>query len=85
LETRSIVRPFSAKLGDADTFVQLVVVARPSPAKAKQFREIDFKSCEESVAAAVANGVRHLVYVSVADAGVPGGAISVRGDDRAGD
>jgi uncharacterized protein YbjT (DUF2867 family) len=57
---------FSGKIGDADTFVQLVGVAHPSPAKAKEFREIDLKSCEESVAAAVANGVRHFVYVSVA-------------------
>jgi uncharacterized protein YbjT (DUF2867 family) len=57
---------FSDKLGGADTFVQLVGVAHPSPAKAKQFREIDLKSCEESLAAAVANGVEHFVYVSVA-------------------
>jgi uncharacterized protein YbjT (DUF2867 family) len=46
--------------------VQLVGVAHPSPAKAKQFHEIDLKSCEESVAAAVANRVRQFVYVSVA-------------------
>lgn len=57
---------FSGKIGDADTFVQLVGVTHPSPAKAKQFPEIDLKWCEESVAAAVANGVRHFVYVSVA-------------------
>jgi uncharacterized protein YbjT (DUF2867 family) len=57
---------FSDKIGGADTFVQLVGVAHPNPAKAKQFREIDLKSCEESVAAAVANSVRHFVYVSVA-------------------
>ena len=57
---------FSDKLGGADTFVQLIGVSHPSPAKAKQFREIDLKSCEESVAAAVANRVAHFVYVSVA-------------------
>jgi uncharacterized protein YbjT (DUF2867 family) len=57
---------FSDKLGGADTFVQLVGVSHPSPAKAKQFREIDLKSCEESVAAAIANRVAHFVYVSVA-------------------
>ncbi len=57
---------FSDKLGGADTFVQLVGVSHPSPAKAKQFREIDLRSCEESVAVAVANRVGHFVYVSVA-------------------
>src|SRR5262249_35346835 len=57
---------FRDKLGAAETFVQLVGVAHPSPAKAKQFREIDLVSCEQSVAAAVANRVKHFVYVSVA-------------------
>ena len=57
---------FRDKIGGADTFVQLVGVAHPSPAKAKQFREVDLVSCEQSVAAAVANHVRHFVYVSVA-------------------
>jgi uncharacterized protein YbjT (DUF2867 family) len=57
---------FGGKLAAADTFVQLVGVAHPSPAKAKQFREIDLVSCEQSVAAAVANHVKHFVYVSVA-------------------
>ncbi len=57
---------FIDKLGGVDTFVQLVGVSHPSPAKARQFREIDLKSCEESVAAAVANGIEHFVYVSVA-------------------
>jgi uncharacterized protein YbjT (DUF2867 family) len=58
---------FRDKFGGADTFVQLVGVAHPSPAKAKQFREIDLVSCEQSVAAAVANRVKHFVYVSVAN------------------
>ncbi len=40
--------------------------AHPSPAKAQQFREIDLKSCPESLAAALANNVKHFVYVSVA-------------------
>ena len=57
---------FGSKIGGADTYVQLVGVAHPSPAKAQQFREIDLKSCQESVAAAVTNNVRHFVYVSVA-------------------
>jgi len=57
---------FQHKLGNADTFVQLVGVAHPSPAKAREFREIDLKSCEESLAVAVVNRIQHFVYVSVA-------------------
>jgi uncharacterized protein YbjT (DUF2867 family) len=57
---------FSDKIAGAGTFVQLLGVPHPSPAKAKQFREIDLVSCQESVAAATANGVDHFVYVSVA-------------------
>ncbi|HEY1925174.1 MAG TPA: hypothetical protein VGG58_07970 [Candidatus Acidoferrum sp.] len=41
-------------------------MAHPGPTKARQFREIDLRSCEQSVQAAVANAVRHFVYVSVA-------------------
>ena len=51
---------------DADTYVQLVGVAHPSPAKAQQFRDIDEKSFDASLSVALANRVRHFVYVSVA-------------------
>jgi uncharacterized protein YbjT (DUF2867 family) len=57
---------FRDKISGVDTFVQLVGVAHPSPAKATEFREIDFKSCQESVAAAVENRIGHFIYVSVA-------------------
>jgi uncharacterized protein YbjT (DUF2867 family) len=57
---------FMTLLNGADTFVQLVGVAHPSPAKAKEFERIDLRSCEESLKVAVANRVRHFVYVSVA-------------------
>ena len=50
----------------ADTFVQLVGVSHPSPAKAAQFRAIDLVSAQAGIAAAVAARVRHFVYVSVA-------------------
>ena len=56
----------AGKIAPADTFVQLVGVPRPSPAKARQFREIDLRSVRASVAAAAAAGVGHFVYVSVA-------------------
>jgi uncharacterized protein YbjT (DUF2867 family) len=57
---------FAASVAPSDTFVQLVGVAHPSPAKSKQFREIDLVSGRASVGAARAAGVSHFVYVSVA-------------------
>ncbi|MBV9211519.1 MAG: NAD(P)H-binding protein [Acidobacteria bacterium] len=57
---------FAAKVQPSETFVQLVGVPRPSPAKAKQFREIDLVSVRASVAAAVEAGIKHFVYLSVA-------------------
>jgi len=50
----------------ADTFVQLVGVAHPSPSKAAQFREIDLASAVGAVQAATHAGVQHFVYLSVA-------------------
>jgi uncharacterized protein YbjT (DUF2867 family) len=57
---------YAAHISPADTFVQLVGVAHPSPAKAKQFREIDLPSGLGAVAAAKSAGIRHFVYLSVA-------------------
>src|ERR1051326_6527909 len=48
------------------TFVHLVGVAHPSPAKAEQFRTVDLAALRISVAAAVKARVRHFVFVSVA-------------------
>jgi uncharacterized protein YbjT (DUF2867 family) len=48
------------------TFVHLVGVARPSPAKASEFRAIDLPSIRAAVAAAQFAQVRHFIYVSVA-------------------
>src|SRR5688572_24790606 len=56
----------TAAVAPSETFVQLVGVPRPSPAKARQFREIDLVAGRASVAAARAAGVQHFVYVSVA-------------------
>lgn len=56
---------YAAQIAPADTFVQLVGVAHPSPAKAKQFREVDLVSGLAAVHAAGASGVRHFVYLSV--------------------
>jgi uncharacterized protein YbjT (DUF2867 family) len=57
---------FVARVAPSDTFVQLVGVPRPSPAKARQFREIDLVSARASVEAARGAGIGHFVYVSVA-------------------
>jgi uncharacterized protein YbjT (DUF2867 family) len=57
---------FISQIQPADTFVQLVGVSHPSPAKAREFRSIDLVSMQASVAAASASGIRHFIYVSVA-------------------
>jgi uncharacterized protein YbjT (DUF2867 family) len=50
----------------ATTFVQLVGVSHPSPAKAAEFRSIDLVAGREAIAAAISAGIQHLIYVSVA-------------------
>ena len=57
---------YADKISPADTFVQLVGVAHPSPAKAKEFRKIDLPSGLGAVSAAKAAGIQHFVYLSVA-------------------
>ena len=54
------------KIPPAETFVHLVGVSHPNPSKAEQFRAIDLASVQNAVPAAVAAGVKHFVYVSVA-------------------
>lgn len=49
-----------------DTFVHLVGVPHPSPAKAAQFRAVDLPSIRAAVAAARSAGIGNFVYVSVA-------------------
>jgi uncharacterized protein YbjT (DUF2867 family) len=57
---------FINQIKPADTFVQLVGVAHPSPAKANEFKQIDLVSVRESVAAAKQNDIQHFIYLSVA-------------------
>ena len=57
---------YATQIRPADTFVQLVGVARPSPAKAAQFRNVDLVSASAAIRAALAAGIRHFVYLSVA-------------------
>jgi uncharacterized protein YbjT (DUF2867 family) len=57
---------YADKIFPADTFVQLVGVAHPSPAKAGEFRQVDLVSGLGAVAAAQGAGIGHFVYLSVA-------------------
>jgi uncharacterized protein YbjT (DUF2867 family) len=57
---------YARNISPADTFVQLVGVAHPSPAKAAEFRKIDLPAGLEAIAAAKSADIRHFVYVSVA-------------------
>ena len=57
---------FAERVAPADTFVQLVGVAHPSPAKAALFRTVDLASAVASADAAARAGIAHFVYVSVA-------------------
>jgi uncharacterized protein YbjT (DUF2867 family) len=57
---------YSSAVQPAETFVHLVGVAHPSPAKAEQFRSVDLASVRAGAAAAVTAGILHFVYVSVA-------------------
>ena len=60
------VSTFADAVQPSDTFVQLVGVPHPSPAKAAEFQAIDLASARASVSAAAGAGVKHFVYVSVA-------------------
>ena len=57
---------FAPRVAPSDTFLQLVGVAHPSPAKAAEFRAVDLASAKASARAAAAAGVSHFIYVSVA-------------------
>jgi uncharacterized protein YbjT (DUF2867 family) len=57
---------YASQINPADTFVQLVGVAHPSPAKATEFRNIDFVSASGATKAAAEAGIKHFIYLSVA-------------------
>ena len=56
---RQLIRP-------ADTFIHLVGVPYPSPAKAAEFRAVDLVSAREAIAACAELAVHHFIYLSVA-------------------
>jgi uncharacterized protein YbjT (DUF2867 family) len=57
---------YRAALGSGDTVVHLVGTPHPSPRKAAEFRRVDLVSVREAAQAARGAGVRHFVYLSVA-------------------
>jgi uncharacterized protein YbjT (DUF2867 family) len=56
---RQLIRP-------ADTFIHLVGVPHPSPAKAAEFRAVDLVSGREAISVCAELGVQHFIYLSVA-------------------
>jgi uncharacterized protein YbjT (DUF2867 family) len=57
---------YASRVSPADTFVHLIGVPHPSPAKAREFKAIDLLSIQAAVPAASAAGVLHFIYLSVA-------------------
>lgn len=57
---------YAAAVRGCSTFVHLVGVAHPSPAKSKQFREIDLIAARGAIQAAAQASIEHFVYLSVA-------------------
>ena len=59
-------KSYTDSIRGCDTFVHLIGVPHPSPAKAAQFRSIDLPSIHVAVNAARDAGVSHFIYLSVA-------------------
>lgn len=57
---------FAHRIAPSDTFIQLVGVPHPSPAKAEEFRKVDLVAIRESVRATGGTSIRHVIYLSVA-------------------
>jgi uncharacterized protein YbjT (DUF2867 family) len=57
---------YTESIRGCHTFIHLIGVAHPSPAKAAQFRSIDLPSIQVAVKAARDADIRHFIYLSVA-------------------
>jgi uncharacterized protein YbjT (DUF2867 family) len=64
--TRLKIDSYTDHVRGAATFVHLIGVPHPSPVKAKQFHDVDLVSIKVATKAACDAGVRHFVYLSVA-------------------
>ncbi len=71
-------------LGDCDTWVQLIGTPHPAPWKGDRFRAVDLQAVKASIAALAGSGIRHYVYLSVAQpAPVMGAYVQVRQEAEA--
>jgi uncharacterized protein YbjT (DUF2867 family) len=57
---------YKQAVAGAKTFIQLVGVSHPSPAKAREFVDVDLRAGLEAIRVARESGVEHFIYVSVA-------------------
>jgi len=57
---------YTEQIRGCDTFIHLIGVPHPSPAKAAQFRAIDLPSVQVAARAARDAGIAHFIYLSVA-------------------
>lgn len=57
---------YTQSVRGSETFVHLIGVPHPSPAKAKEFQEVDLVSIQVAVKAARDAGIQHFIYLSVA-------------------
>ena len=75
---------YTEAIRGCDTFIHLIGVPHPSPAKAAQFRAIDLPSIQVAVKAARDAGIRHFIYLSVAQpASMMQAFIAVRAEGEA--
>lgn len=75
---------YTESIRGCDTFIHLIGVPHPSPAKAAQFRAVDLPSIQTAVKAAREAGIRHFIYLSVAQpASMMEAFIAVRAEGEA--
>lgn len=55
------------RIGECETFIHLVGVSNPAPAKKKDFEEIDLASVSEALEATRDSSIKHFIYLSVAN------------------
>ena len=59
-------RSYQNLIRPSDTFIHLVGVSHPSPAKAAEFRSIDLVAAREAIHTVAAQAIPHFIYLSVA-------------------
>lgn len=57
---------YTQSVRGSDTFVHLIGVPHPSPAKAQEFHEVDLVSIQVAIKAARDAAIQHFIYLSVA-------------------